>query len=99
MKAYKASFDGEEWMTLIHGESTAKAKYRFMRCEPTGFADKSMWVDARLVRLPEWDNRPFVDGEEIRLLFLPSDYTEDGEGLFDPFVNDCDCELCKARGK
>jgi hypothetical protein len=97
MKAYLATYDGAEWVTLIHGETREKAKYRFMRCEPSGWADKSMWVDIRLTRLPEWDNRPFVDCSDIRMIFLPSDYDENGDGIFDEsFINDCDCELCKA---
>lgn len=97
MNAYKASFDGEEWMTLIHGESREKAKYRFMRREPTGMADKSMWVDIRLTHLPEFDDKPFTDCDEVRALFMPSEYTDDGEGICDPFVNDCDCELCRGK--
>lgn len=97
MKAYVARFDEEEWMMLIHGETRAKAKYRFLRCEPSGWADNSYWNSIRLSRLPEWDDKPFRDVPEIRNLFSYGDYDENGDEIQSPFINDCDCPICKGE--
>lgn len=83
-------------MTLVHGETREKAKYRFLRCNPEGNTWHDLWPDIRLHRLPEWDDKPFVDCSDIRMLFDNDDYDENGDLRYDdPFVNDCDCELCK----
>ena len=97
MNAYIAIFDGEEWQTLIHGKTRGEAKSRFMRCEPSGVADHSYFNSIRLRRLPAWDNRPFIDGDEVRALFSSEERDENGDEIPDPFINDCDCELCKAH--
>lgn len=52
MLGFIARFDGEEWVSLIHGETTGKAKARFLRVEPSGMAERSMFRDIRLNRVP-----------------------------------------------
>jgi hypothetical protein len=95
-KAYWAYYDGEGYGTVVHGETIAKAKYRFSRVDPARDYDKSRWIEIRLHRLSEWDNKPFVKGEEYNNLFSPDSYDEDGEGIYYGYNwVDCDCPLCK----
>jgi hypothetical protein len=92
MKAYIAGYANDEWITVVHGETVPKAKRMFAMVDPSTNYDRSRWVDIRLIRLPEWDNRPFVPGQEYNELFAP-DSDEDGN-VVDMLV-DCRCELCK----
>lgn len=96
MKAYKAHLKDDEWMILLHGATREKAKWNFVKWNPEA-ADNSFYPDIRLQRLPEWDNKPFEDCQEIRELFLEITevYDENGDGIYSPFINDCCCDLCR----
>jgi hypothetical protein len=94
MRAYIAAYDGAEWCTLIHGETRGKAKYRFLRCEPSGEGNVSMFTEVRLTRLPGCDNQPFTD-ETIKATGFKFSTDETPPGYIEPFVNDCDCWICK----
>lgn len=102
MLAYIVNFKDADWCTLIHGETRNKAKYRFMRCEPTGWHDSSMWTEIRLQRLPKQDDKPFT--YEIAgaagFRYGTDTYDENGNEIEHPewFSNDCDCEICN-KGK
>jgi hypothetical protein len=94
MKAYRAFLAEETWMMLVHGNKREQAKWNFVKWNPES-ADNSFYPDIRLRRLPEWDDKPFTDCEDIRALFYTDEYDEKGDPLFDRFVNDCHCELCQ----
>jgi len=99
MLAYIGRIEGQEWQILVHGQTRDKAKYQFVKDNPEGYTSWDIWNDIRLTRLPEWDNKPFVDSPEIRQLFAASDYDENGDEIYESFYNDCSCELCRGRSK
>lgn len=99
MLAYIAKIEQEEWQMLIHGETRGKAKHQFCKDNPAGYYAFEIWNDIRLTRLPEFDNKPFIDCEETRRTFAPVDYDENGDGIFDEFINDCRCKICVGHGE
>lgn len=96
MLAYIASIKGEEWCTLVHGETRGKAKYRFYRNSPQ-WIDKEDWVFIRLRRLPGQDDKPFTFETALAAGFQYNNEMEDGDPDPEGFTHDCDCPLCKRR--
>jgi hypothetical protein len=95
MRAYIAYLFNDDWQMLVHGETRGKAKSNFIKWNPES-SDDDMWVLIRLRRLPEWDDKPFTDCQEMRQLFTPYEYNDKGDGIYnEPFTNDCLCELCR----
>lgn len=95
MKAYCASYDGDEWVTYVHGETRGKAKYRFLRVDPSGSGSHSDWNYIRLQRVPLWDDIPFVKSDEYDRMFTSDEQDEEGNPLYRFHISvDCDCELC-----
>jgi hypothetical protein len=99
LKAYFARFEGEEWGTLIHGETRGKCKSRFMRCNPMGSPDPDSFQDIRLKRVSGLDGKPFTFENAVAANFWF--YDEDGETkIEDPKefgFPDCDCEICQGE--
>ncbi len=99
MRAYYCEFIEEGWVELIHGDSRGRAKYRFLRCT-SGLADRSMWNDIRIHRIPSLDDKPFTQANldaQNDFHFEPNEDDGEGNGIFDgPFINVCDCPICKA---
>ena len=89
--AYYASFDGAEWVLVVHGETRGKAKQRFSKIEPSGDYWRGLWNDIRLTRLPEWDDKPFKPGIEYNQLF------SEGDDYVGYMPVDCDCPLCRGE--
>ena len=92
MKAYIAHFEGEDWFMLVHGETREKAKSNFLKWNPSGW--ESVYPDIRLTRLPGQDDLPFTFENADKAGFHYCQ--EDGETVDTEFINDCQCELCKA---
>lgn len=98
LKAYYGYFKGEDWGTLVHGETRGKAKQRFARCEPSGFGSEG-WNDIRLQRKPSLDDIPFTwdNAKKAGFEYLLDDSAHSFP--IEEFVNDCDCEICKKGQK
>ena len=93
--AFYAQYENEDYCTVVHAKTRGKAKWRFARVDPAGNYDPSMWNEIRLKRLPEWDDKPFVRGEEYNQLFSPDSYNDAGDPVYDGYSwIDCDCPLC-----
>jgi hypothetical protein len=96
LKAYHAFIENAEVGTLVHGETPGKAKYRFLRCEPSGWLERSDYEFIRLRRLPACDDKPFTYETATSAGFVY--YDENGEELDEKyFTNDCDCEICHPK--
>ena len=98
MLAYVAKYDNEEWSILVHGETRGKAKFQFVRCEPSGNYDSSMWNEIRLRRLPRQDDKPFTY-ENSKAAGFEYWYDEESDIILpeDDFINFCDCPVCRKR--
>lgn len=97
MKAYVARFKDEEWCTLIHGETRAKAKYNFMRWNPSD-CEHGDYIFVRLHRLPGCDDKPFTAENIAAAGFTFSNGEDEGdEWEKDIFINDCRCNMCEAE--
>ena len=92
--AFIARFSGEDWVELVHGETRAKAAYRFAQ----NHAGDGDYIDVRLRRLPGQDDKPF-DFDTAKA----SGFTFDNEdGHYDEaemragfaIAMECRCELC-----
>lgn len=94
LKAYYASYRGEDWVTCVHGETPAKAKSMFALVDPSCDYSRDRWVDIRLSRIPDWDDRPFF-GSAYYELFTPSGEDDEGNPVWDWTYVDCHCPLCK----
>lgn len=97
MKAYKAEFLGEDWCTLIHGETEGRAKANFLRWNPMT-SEREVFTEIRLTRLPELDDLP-ITYETATAAGFEYEYDEDTYNPpIDPealFTNDCQCRICK----
>lgn len=95
--AYIAKFEGEEWVTLVHGATRAKAKYRFLRVNPSSFGGGD-YVDIRLTRLPGQDDKPFTY-DNANVAGFRYDFDEDHPLPEETgwSETDCDCELCREK--
>ena len=102
MLAFVARFDGAEWCDLVHGETRAKAKYRFLRVNP-GDDDPGLWADIRLRRLPGQDDKSFTyeDAKAAGFEYTAGegDYGEPEPLSSDEFSSSCDCEICTRKVK
>jgi hypothetical protein len=96
--AYVAEFKDEGWVMLVHAETRNKAKWNFLRWNPSGY-DWESYIYVRLRRLPKADNIPFTFESAAAAGFW---YSEEEDGKEEPspenFINDCQCPLCKLDG-
>jgi hypothetical protein len=92
MLAFVARFEGEEWCSLVHGETRGKAKSRFYRAWADGW---NSWNEVRLRRLPGQDDTTF-DYETAKAAGFEY-HDEYGDGSPAEFMNDCDCEICGGK--
>lgn len=91
MKAYVASFEGCDWVALIHGETRGKAKRMFWECAPEQEGD---YIDIRMRRIPGLDDKPITYENAKQSGF---EYRDDsvGEVLEEyEFDNYCHCSVC-----
>lgn len=88
MLAFIATFNEEDWCTLIHGETRGKAKARFVRCN---LGSELPYTDIRLRRLPGQDDLPFTSLNSKAAGF---EYDVEDETI-PGFINDCDCPICR----
>ena len=92
--AFIARFAGEDWVSLVHGQTRGQAKARFLRTCPLPM-DDCHYEDVRLTRLPGCDGKPLTRENARAAGFT---YTEDDNPYPDwwEWDNSCDCEVCKA---
>ena len=95
-QAYFAKFVNEDWGCLVHGETREKAKHRFMRIEPSGWAEHDWWTDIRLRRIPGLDDKPITYDSAKEAGFEYEEEADDPMPLPpEEFYNFCDCEICR----
>lgn len=97
--AFVVRFEGEDWCTLIHGETRGKAKARFMDAWSLEAKD---WNSIRMRRLPGQDDKPFTHeiAKAAGFSYSTGEEDENGDDITcgpEEFTHDCYCELCRAE--
>ena len=83
----------DEWCTLMHAESSGKAKVLTMRQ-----IDGDDFLEFRARRVPGLDDRPinYENAKAAGFEYRGDYYSDDLLLPTEEFINDCPCEVCKS---
>jgi len=96
-RCFIMKFQGEDWVTLIHGVSRSDARERFL----TVHWGEGEWIDIRGERLEGLDDKPitFDNAKAAGFVYVSWEYDEEGNQIEKPdqFINDCYCPVCRGH--